>query len=697
MKGSEIVEIVEELQQKDAPKNGISKKKVLFKEKINLKLLLVGSFILLAGLAASVVGFVSFQKTSSLTYDLNTKDLMTEANGTMESMDAEANGWQAQINLLSQDKIFGNLSDLQFSGNQMMDTFKSIHDAIPDFENVYYGSTDKDFVLYPKQDLPQGYDPTTRPWYQQAIANPSQAVWTEPYINATDNTLIVTLAKAVTVNGTVEGVVAADVSLKSLTDKIQATKIGNTGYLYIASSKGAIIAHPDSKLLGYDVNKDASLKQILDADKNIFTYSFGTPPAKYVQAYTTSPLTGWKYGAVITVSEMNAAANSLRNFTVISIVIVVVLAMLVAIFLASSITRPVESLMYCMDRISKGDLSCQSQSSSIKEINHLWQSYLSMVNNIREQVLHMQRMASGDLTVELAMQSNKDELGQSLISLVDNLNDLIKSIQKSAEQVASGSNLVSNSSMTLSQGVTEQASTIEQLTASFEEISKQTDHNAQTAEKVSEIIRLAKENAANGTGHMKSMLNAMAEINESSGKINNIIKVIDDIAFQTNILALNAAVEAARAGQYGKGFAVVAEEVRNLAAKSANAAKETTGLIENSIRKVEIGTKIANDTASALDKIALGVDNATDLAATIAISSQEQASSIQQINIGVSQLSQVVQINAATAEESAAASEELSSQAEQLKQTVSIFKIKKELPMSGNVNTLKNKQAIKNN
>ncbi len=291
------------------------------------------------------------------------------------------------------------------------------------------------------------------------------------------------------------------------------------------------------------------------------------------------------------------------------------------------------------------------------------------------------KIADGDLDVAVQMDT-KDEVGilaAAFRKMSNNLNEVMYNSSCAAEQVASGSRQVSESSMALSQGATEQASSIEELTASLEEISAQTQENANNANEANKLAKDVELIAEQGNIQMKEMLQSMDEINHASGNISKIIKVIDEIAFQTNILALNAAVEAARAGQHGKGFAVVAEEVRNLAARSASAAKETTAMIESSIEKVDEGTKIANNTASALNKIVEGVAKVANLVGNIAIASNEQALGIEQINQGIMQISEVVQTNSATSQESAAASEELASQAEILKQQVSKFNLRRSI------------------
>jgi len=304
---------------------------------------------------------------------------------------------------------------------------------------------------------------------------------------------------------------------------------------------------------------------------------------------------------------------------------------------------------------------------------------------VNKLVASANQIADGDLNVIVEVES-RDEVGQLALAfrkMSDNLNEIMGNIQIAADQVASGAKQISDLSVSMSQGATEQASSVEQLTASIEEIDSQTRQNAQTSNEANEIAEAAKQNALLGNNQMKEMLSAMDEINDASQNISKIIKVIDEIAFQTNILALNAAVEAARAGQHGKGFAVVAEEVRNLAARSANAARETTELIEGSIRKVEEGTKIAQETANALQSIVDDVARVSELISNIATASNEQAIGISQINQGIMQVSQVVQTTSANLEEGATTSEELSAQANLLQEQVNRFQLRKTKTGSG--------------
>ena len=351
--------------------------------------------------------------------------------------------------------------------------------------------------------------------------------------------------------------------------------------------------------------------------------------------------------------------------------------------------KPIKESAQVLSELAKGNLSVSVSSefkgdfalikTALNETIDTLKGYISDITYV------LGEMAEGELTVNIDSEYVGDfaAIKKAINKSIASFNSVLVEINAAAEEVSGGTEQVSDSSQAISQGASDQATALEQLAASASQIAEQTKMNAERAGKANELSLQAKDNALSGNEKMKLLLAAMEEINVASASISRIIKVIDDIAFQTNILALNAAVEAARAGVHGKGFAVVAEEVRNLAAKSAQAAKETTDLIDGSIKKTKAGTDIANVTAKALVEIVNGVETTVSLSGEIASSSNEQAAGINQINRGINQLSAVVQNNSATAQEVAASSQEISGQANILKDMVGRFSLsQKELPES---------------
>ena len=345
-------------------------------------------------------------------------------------------------------------------------------------------------------------------------------------------------------------------------------------------------------------------------------------------------------------------------------------------YILGQVSLPLRKIRDVLGKIAEGDVDVTCEIDTMDEFGEIMRDINRVVAQIKQQAELAKKIAAGDMTVSVTPRSDRDVLSNAFIELLDGNNAILSNIKESTNQVSAGSGQVADASNALAQGSTEQASAIEQVKSAMNDIANKTKENAEQATKVDAIASNVNEAAVTEKAKMAELMNAMNKINDSSDKIAKVIKVIDDIAFQTNILALNATVEAARAGVHGKGFAVVAEEVRNLAEKSAAAAKETSDMIEDSISGIKRGTELTTQTQKDLEQVLVALEEIAGLINGIAKSSNEQATAIAQIDLAINQVSDVVQTNSATSEQCASASEELSNQAENLKNMIGNFKLK---------------------
>lgn len=528
---------------------------------------------------------------------------------------------------------------------------------------------------------------TERPWYKEMMQK-QKLIITEPYQDTQTKDTIVSVVAPVYETGTKKllGVTGIDFSLSGLHKMVQGYKLGKSGFYILATEGGSLIYHPDQSLNNKNVSESKMSQNIIDAitkrTAGAITYSaMNHTNYGYIASVGN---TGWTITTGMPEQEMNETYESNKNVLVLFFVLALFILLFLINLVSVSIIKPLKKLTGSAQQIADGNLDVLMEIKSKDETGLVSKALSKTVDRLSKYIDYIEEISSvlnqiamGDLNFELKNDYTGEfsKIKDSLMNIRTTLSKTIADISASAEQVAVGSTEVSNASQALAQGATEQASSIEELSATITDIAERTNHNASNAAEASQLAGEAFSEVENGNEKVRNLVSAMSDISNSSSEISKIIKTIEDIAFQTNILALNAAVEAARAGAAGKGFAVVADEVRNLAGKSAEAAKNTTALIENSVSSVENGTAAAGEAEQALQKIIEKVSKASELIEEISAATNEQATSINQVTLGLDQVSAVVQTNSATSEESAASSEVLNQQAQTLKTLVGRFKV----------------------
>ncbi|MEL7605243.1 MAG: methyl-accepting chemotaxis protein [Sedimentibacter saalensis] len=660
--------------------------------KTSIKSKIFLSFISLILAVVIILGGISAYQSYKITFDTLERTMDNVAQVSSESIENELEIYRAVANNIGLNQ---QLSDMTVNNQQKAKIVTQMTKA--------YGLLD----AYTTNTKGKGESPITKQIYMIGdtdyffSAMAGSTVITEPKMNDKFDKVTFTVSAPLWEDGVygskIIGAAVIVLDGKVLSDMVSSVKIGEGGFAYILDKDGYTIAHPvyekvvesENIIKSYEENginkqlaeveqKMLSMKldlgdYELDGQKNLIAYSY------------INGSDGWGLFISAPQSEYTGSTNLSLLITLIISILSLIAAYLIGKKVSDNIANPIILCAERLKNLAEGDLHTEIEKTTRDdEIGTLIKSLGSTVKGlniiINDISFHLGAIADGDFSNKIDNEYNGDfnSIVISLKQISSYLNRMVRQVNESAEQVACGSEQLAGGAQALSQGATEQASSVQELSATISEISEQINDNARNAGKAKEASLESAAQVENSSNYVKEMNDAMSEINETSKEIAKIIKVIDNIAFQTNILALNASVEAARAGSAGNGFAVVATEVKNLALKSAEAAKNTEQLIENALKAVEKGTKVAAKTNEALNIAVEKTQVVEDMIKEITEASKQQSEAATQVLYGVEQISFIVQTNSATAEESAAASEELSSQAQIMKELVEKIKLVEE-------------------
>lgn len=622
--------------------------------KLNLRAkLLLPTFSVII-LCLTVTGFYSY-RTAKITVENALKEQMhTISNNMSKQIDVNVTDLTRTFNTLAGRNVVhalltdGGAAVTQNVVQSEAALLQMMQDYPGEFEFLAVINGDGVAVAASKQELVGQLNVADRGYFQSNLAG---KVGYEVVKSRVSGEPILVLAVPVTIQGRPQGACIGAVRIGYFAEKyVSPVKVAERGYAYLVDATGTFLAHPTAEniLNGTIGDYDWGLKMLAEGS-GFQVYDW--KGQNKVVSYQVIPSTGWVIAAGAEFDDMFAPLGGIAQASILAAVLTLVGVGLVLFLIATSIVKAVQQGVDFAEEVKNGDVSHRLQLVRHDEIGTLAAALNRMADGLEEKALLAESIANGDLTIEVGQVGERDRLGQACARMVTNLRDLMTQLQAAAEQIAAGSVQLAEGSQSLSQGATESAASLEQISASMTEMASQTKLSADNADQANGLSNEAMSAATNGSELMAEMVQAMGAINTSGQDIAKIIKVIDEIAFQTNLLALNAAVEAARAGQHGKGFAVVAEEVRNLAARSAKAAKETEELIEDSVSKARHGNEIVEKTASALKGIVSGTTKVSDLVAEIAAASKEQSEGIGQVTEGLGQIDRVTQQSTANAEE----------------------------------------------
>lgn len=645
--------------------NGVQKTKYIHSIRTRI------SAILLLVCIIPVMGFgmFSFYKTNNL---LSTKLQLTSLQN-IEQVDNSINNYfenfETLLNFLSRNTDFKDLDENPHYEKFAMGLLEDVQKSNPSLMAIYFGQqSTKKMLLYPNIALPEGFDPTVRPWYTTAAKQNGKIVYTDPYIDANTNQVIISIAKAVEKEGRLVGVVSCDINLGTLSKKLSNIKIGKGGYAYITDKKGIMLAHPDKELLGKDdATKLKSWPDISTKSSGFTKYEF-KGNNKYASFYTNQN-TGWKIVASLDEKELLDDTNIIKNMTLIAIFVISILALFVAMIVSRNITKHLYTLISTFKKAASGDLSVSVEIDSNDEFQEMGHSFNDMIQNINNLMKNVKVSSETILETSESIKYSANETSRAIDEVSITIDQVAQGTTSQAQDIGDG---VSSVNILASE-----IENIEKLASEMNKISKETNSLSQDGLKYVNILTEKTAQANSSASHVGEVIEDM---DSTTAEIGIITETINGISAQTNLLALNAAIEAARAGEAGKGFSVVADEIRKLAEQSTNATNQIQDLIEKIKEKSSLAVTSMTSAKDVMNEQAESVTQTKDIFNQILNSIDSLMKEINSIQKSIEEtndnkdsiVTKMLNISA-VAEENSAATEEVSASTEEVNAVMAEF------------------------